>query len=220
MAAHEFLFHEWNGSAAEFHAMQLPFERAIWKCCVTSPALILGSSQLMSDIDREKAHAMGLDVVQRRSGGGAVFVHPSQSIWIDITIPRDDQLWVEDISQSMLWVGEVFVRSLSPWVKSEIYTGPFENGRAGRRVCFSSRSPGEVFVGQKKLVGISQRRTRDGARFQCVVYAHWNTSQWLPALVDTTGTLHHIVNEIAVATVMASAHDLALALHQELLALS
>lgn len=220
MPAHEFLFHEWTGSAANFHAMHLPFERAIWNCCVTSPALILGSSQPMTDINREEAHKLGIEVVQRRSGGGAVFVHPAQSIWIDITIPKVDPLWVEDISRSMLWVGEAFVRALSPWVNSELYTGSFETGEAGRSVCFSSTSPGEVFVGEKKIVGISQRRTRDGARFQCVLYSHWDTSQWLGALADNTGTLHQVVKDTAVETVNVSAHEISRALHRELLALS
>ena len=29
-------------------------------------------------------------------------------------------------------------------------------------------------VGHRKLVGISQRRTREGARFQCIVHRTWD----------------------------------------------
>jgi hypothetical protein len=43
-----------------------------------------------------------------------------------------------------------------------------------RRVCFAGLGAGEVVVGPRKLVGISQRRTRDGARFQCVVHRSWD----------------------------------------------
>ena len=37
-------------------------------------------------------------------------------------------------------------------------------------VCFAGVGPGEVLAGGRKLVGISQRRTRAGARFQCAVH--------------------------------------------------
>jgi hypothetical protein len=42
-------------------------------------------------------------------------------------------------------------------------------------VCFASVGPGEVVRhgtggGQQKVVGISQRRTKDAARFQCTLF--------------------------------------------------
>jgi len=40
-------------------------------------------------------------------------------------------------------------------------------------VCFAGAGPGEVMVGDAKLVGISQRRTRDAARFQSMVHLRW-----------------------------------------------
>ncbi len=45
-----------------------------------------------------------------------------------------------------------------------------ESGRA----CFAGLGPGEVTIGGRKAVGISQRRTRAGARFQCVAYERWD----------------------------------------------
>ena len=47
-------------------------------------------------------------------------------------------------------------------------------GPLGGTVCFAGRGPGEVLVGDAKLVGISQRRTRAGARFQCAVPVYWD----------------------------------------------
>ncbi len=49
-------------------------------------------------------------------------------------------------------------------------------------VCFAGLGPGEVTVDGRKLVGISQRRTRAGARFQCAVYSR-HDSAVLPALL-------------------------------------
>ena len=41
-------------------------------------------------------------------------------------------------------------------------------------ICFAGKGPGEVFAADgSKIVGISQRRTRDWARFQCVVSLKW-----------------------------------------------
>ena len=40
--------------------------------------------------------------------------------------------------------------------------------------CFAGAGSGEVMVGERKVVGISQRRTRDAARFQCACVLHWN----------------------------------------------
>ncbi len=41
-------------------------------------------------------------------------------------------------------------------------------------VCFAGVGPGEVLVGGRKAVGISQRRTKEWARFQCAAYRRWD----------------------------------------------
>jgi len=189
--------HEWTGTAADFHAMELPAERAMWWCQVEVPTLILGSTQSADDVDQNIAVECGVSITRRRSGGGAVFVHPSDSVWIDITISRDDPLWKDDVSESMLWLGECFVEALSPWVRAEVYRDSFSTGVDGRVVCFASSSPGEVFVGANKLVGISQRRGREGARFQCVLYRHWRPGEWSSILTRTD--VQSRVADIAVA---------------------
>lgn len=176
--------HEWRGTAQDFHAFDPPAERAAWWCRVDAPALILGSSQTADAVSVPCVSERGLEVVRRRSGGGVVYVHPDDSVWIDVTIPRTDPLWVDDVGRSMLWLGDVFVDALSPWVGGTVHTGGFDAGRSGRDVCFASTSPGEVFVGPAKVVGISQRRTRDGARFQCVVYRRWAPAEWAPCLAS------------------------------------
>jgi lipoate-protein ligase A len=84
-------------------------------------------------------------------------------------------------------------------VNGSVYTGAFESGHDGRTVCFASTSPGEVFVDGHKLVGISQRRGRNGARLQCVLYRQWNPRQWTPALIDPT--VRQRTDEMSVATV-------------------
>jgi lipoate-protein ligase A len=198
--------HDWHGSAAEFHAMNPAPVRALWWCSVNSPAIILGSTQQESDVDAPVAMQLGLDVVRRRSGGGAVYVHPTESVWIDITIPKDDPFYVDDVSSSMLWLGDVFVEAMKPWTSAQTYRGVFDVGTDGRSVCFASTSPGEVFIGESKLVGISQRRGRDGARLQCVLYRSWQPALWTPAL--TSMDVRERIASLPVATISADAADI------------
>lgn len=201
----EWKSHFWRGSAADFHSLDLAYERAVWCCSVTSPALILGSTQKESDIDSLCATAEGIEVVRRRSGGGVVFVDSDVSIWCDITIARDDVLWSDDVSSSMLWLGEVFVDALAPWLTTSVYRNEFVVGDDGRAVCFASTSPGEVFAHSAKVVGISQRRTREGARFQCVLYRKWNPQDWVHCLASQD--VAQRVHALSVAEVDASAEQ-------------
>jgi lipoate-protein ligase A len=198
--------------------MELPFERALWCCNVETPTVILGSTQSLDDVNQNSADESGVLVSRRRSGGGAVFVHPSDSVWVDITISRNDPLWKDDVAQSMLWLGELFVEALSPWVQAEVYRDSFSTGVDGRVVCFASSSPGEVFVGANKLVGISQRRSRDGARFQCVLYRHWRPGEWSQVL--SSSDVRSRVADMSVATLEIPALTLVNAISEQLSDLS
>lgn len=206
-ASHSWLRHDWVGTASDFHSKDLPAERALWLCSAEKPALILGSTQDESDVRVDVAVGSGIEIVRRRSGGGAVYVAPDESVWMDITISREDPLWQDDVSASMLWLGDAFVQALQPWVHAETFRGTFHNGDVGRAVCFASAAPGEVFVGDNKLVGISQRRNRDGARFQCVLYRQWNPLVW-SSLLTSVDVREHVCN-MQVATIAAPARDIA-----------
>jgi lipoate-protein ligase A len=199
-------FHHWAGNASDFHQKDLEPGRAVWWCDVDAPALILGSTQSPNDVDETAAASIGLDVVRRRSGGGAVYVHPTDSVWIDVTIGKDDALWVDDVTQSMLWLGDAFVRALSPWVDARVHRDAFDAGADGRAVCFASTAPGEVFVGTQKLVGISQRRGRDGARMQCVLYRDWKPAAWTS--VVSSPTARTTATELSVATIDVDPADI------------
>jgi lipoate---protein ligase len=172
--------HEWSGSVRDFHSRDLPMDTSLWLVRTDLPAIVLGSSQSETVVDPHAAALSGFDVVKRRTGGGAVLVDNS-AIWIDIVLPRQHELWTDDISASMLWLGDVWLRvlsRLSPRTIFTVHSGPMVRSVVSDAVCFAGRAPGEVCVGDKKIVGISQRRGREGARFQCVVYTMWSY-QWM-----------------------------------------
>lgn len=220
MGAPPWKSHTWTGSATDFHSVDLPFERGIWLCRPIAPALILGSSQPESDVDRAKAAGRGIEVARRRSGGGAVFVHPDDSVWIDIMIPRDDLLWVDDVGRSMLWLGRAWVDALVRAAGASnlaVHSGPFEPGERGATICFASASPGEVFdrIGRDdraKVVGISQRRSREGARFQCIAYRAWRPELWADLL--TSPDAGRAARSVRVEITSAPATEVALGLHR------
>jgi len=177
--------HVWNGSARDFHGRDLPMSTELWFVRTQSPAIVLGSSQRDDVVDIAAAHNGGFDVFKRRTGGGAVLVDDT-ALWIDVTLPRDHPWWTDDVSASMLWLGEAWARVLSqlssttPFV---VHRGAMVRSVVSDAVCFAGRAPGEVCLtdkkmGDKKIVGISQRRNRQGARFQCAVYTTWS-SDWI-----------------------------------------
>jgi lipoate---protein ligase len=171
-----------EGHPADLHGRALPalVRRRIDVLVPTTSAVVLGSTQAMPA-------TTGLEVVRRRSGGGAVLVTPEDPVWVDVDLPVGDPLWSDDVGQSFLWLGEAWAAALATvGLDGEVHRGPFEPGRWGRTVCFAGRGPGEVFVDGAKVVGLAQRRTRAGARFQCAVLLRWEPGPLIEAVVATT----------------------------------
>ncbi|WP_158296515.1 lipoyl protein ligase domain-containing protein [Nocardioides albidus] len=179
-----------TGSIADFHARPIPDDLAeaeVWSFEPDGPALVLGSAQDHTTADAAATAAAGVDVVRRRSGGGAVHVDPARCVWLDVVVPRHDPRWSDDLRESVYWLGEAWRRALATLgVESELYRGGLEQTPWGRLVCFAALGPGEVLVEGRKLVGISQRRTKAGARFQCIAYDHWDPFDVLDLLQMTS----------------------------------
>jgi lipoate---protein ligase len=141
----------------------------------TATALVLGSTQAEDVVDRAAVARLGLAVVRRRSGGGAVLVAPGDPLWVDVDLPAGHVRWDDDVGRSFGWLGRAWVAALDDLgVGAHVHDGGYEPGRWGSRVCFAGRGPGEVFVEGRKVVGIAQRRTRAGGRFQCAVPRRWD----------------------------------------------
>jgi lipoate-protein ligase A len=135
----------------------------------TAPAVVLGSTQRDEVVDHDAAAALGMAVARRRSGGGAVLVDASV-VWVDFAIARDDPLWIDDIGHSMQWVGDVWCAALQRvGIDARVHRDRPITSPLARTICFCGIGHGEVLADGRKAVGISQRRTREGARFQTVL---------------------------------------------------
>ena len=174
-----------HGSAAELVAVADGMQGGPRRVLVMEPdpgALVLGSTQSAS----APAHVSGIDVVRRRSGGGAVLLGPGDQCWVEVWVPRDDPLWVDDTGGSFLWLGEVWRAALGECgVASEVWSGPLHTGSWGTAVCFAGIGPGEVTSGGAKMVGISQRRSRRGARFSAAALVRFDPTELLEILEMT-----------------------------------
>lgn len=168
-----------RGSAAELHALEVPVSpgRVLRVCEPVRPAVVLGSSQSPELVDAAAADAAGVEITRRRSGGGAVHVTPGADVWLDIVVPAGDPLAVDDVGRAFWWLGEVCAGVVAgTGVTPRIHRGGWEPGPAGRLVCFAGLGPGEVTVAGRKVVGISQRRTRAWSRLTVSVLTRWEPS--------------------------------------------
>lgn len=182
------LVERWHGSAAALHALAVPGPEELvapraWWLEVAGPALVLGSAQGSEVVDDAAAAERGVEVARRRSGGGAVLLGDGAT-WIDVLLPRADPRWDDDVVRSSDWLGRGWCRALGELgvEGATAHVGPLQRTPWSSLVCFAGVGPGEVLVGGRKVVGISQRRTRHHARFQCAVLHRWDPAEILELL--------------------------------------
>jgi lipoate-protein ligase A len=199
-----------DGDVGERAAARPAGERSIVVFQVARPTLVLGSSQKDDAVDWDRVRQRGAEVVQRRSGGAAVLVEAGSALWIDVTIPAGDPLWDHDVGRAFHWLGAAWAGVLaSAGRAAAMYTGPLLSTPWSKAVCFAGLGPGEVTVDGRKVVGLSQRRTREAALFQCCVVLRWEPGRLLDLLALTDADRARGAAELAdVAGSLGSALDL------------
>lgn len=184
-----------SGSIESFHARAIPetlTDAEAWLFKPAAPALVLGSSQRLAAV---KA---GVEAATRRSGGGAVHVISERCLWVDVVVPPSDPRWSNDVRQATYWLGEAWSDALKTiGIEGVVHRGGLEPSPWGRLVCFGSIGPGEVVIDGRKAVGISQRRTRAGARFQCIAYDRWDPAEVVDLLEMSDADRARALDELA-----------------------
>jgi lipoate-protein ligase A len=147
----------------------------VWIMSPTDRCVVLGSSQSDQYIDYSYAEREGIGVARRNSGGGAVWVDQEALLWVDLFLPRDHHLWIDDIHVSANWLGGVWHHALGKLgIDCQLHNGSLKRSPIADLICFAGRGPGELLIGNQKILGLSQRRTREGTRFQCALTLEWN----------------------------------------------
>ena len=196
-----------EGHAGDLHLLRDPdLPRRIARVLeVDRPAIVLGSAQRLDVVDAARAERAGVEVVRRRSGGGAVLLRPKEQVWIDLLVPAGDPLWHDDVGVAAWWAGEAWATTLD-----RLGSGPTRVHRGGMLknawsdlICFAGLGPGEVTVADHKIVGMSQRRSRAWTRIQTTAFTTWDPS----ALVHTLA-LTPDERALALAALIDSAAEL------------
>lgn len=182
----------WNertirGTVAELHGsteeVNSKSREIIWRD-PTDTAMVLGSAQDESVLDADAVCTRNISIVRRSSGGGAVLVKPSNMIWFDIMLPRDDVHWTDDVNVSFLWIGHAIARALKTCRVQGITTQGAINQRNQwtSLVCYAGIGPGESSVWGKKVIGISQKRKRMVAHYHCNVIREFDATEFVSLL--------------------------------------
>lgn len=168
-----------------------------------APALVLGSAQPESHVDAAATRAAGVDVVRRRSGGGAVLVGTASVVWVDLLVPAGDPLWQPDVGKAAWWVGDSWARALAGVgiEGATVWKAGMRRSAWSDRVCFAGTGPGEVLIGAAKAVGVSQRRTRTAALFQTAAAVTWAPAELLGFLSLAADERRRAFSDLAGAVV-------------------
>lgn len=169
---------------------------------VSRETLVLGGNQSTDTVDVPSD--VSLDVRRRRGGGGLVLLRPDD-LWIDWWIPHGDPRWSNDVRVSSIQVGTWWADALKDLIEGDVrvHEGALEGESALRVVCFAGRGPGEVFVDDRKAVGLTQWRVREGVFVSTVLHAG-ATTDVLAYLSSVPAGLeevldHHTLRSLALA---------------------
>lgn len=123
----------------------------------TSPGLVLGCAQ---------RHLHAPDAIVRSSGGGAVLTGPWM-LSVSVVLPSDHPLVTPGLVESYEWFGLAHQAALRALGVQALALTPEDLKRVPSEpdldwACFGNYSAWEVAAGGRKLVGLAQRRARNG----------------------------------------------------------
>lgn len=121
-----------------------------WKpACVS-----LGYPQPDSDVDADALHDLGLDIVRRPTGGGAI-LHAEDEVTYSVVLPR--HLAPADLFASYRFVAQGIMNTLASFGLQ----GEFLEGHTGRDpLCYLREEGVSVGIDGRKISGGAQKRTK------------------------------------------------------------
>lgn len=125
------------------------------------PCLSLGHAQSIKDVDMERLHAHGWDVVRRVTGGRAI-LHTDELTY-SVTGSAEEPVLAGGVLESYNRLAQALlhaVQSLSVPVEMKEHVGHASS--MTNPVCFEVPSTYEITVDGKKLIGSAQARKKEG----------------------------------------------------------
>jgi len=191
---------EFVGSAEELHALPMPTDgeqAQLWIMRPTAPVVVMGSSQRPEMFDLAALARDGIELAARRSGGGAVFIDPAVTVWVDVLAPRSSELWSSELTENFLLVGRRWQQALGVLGHAtNLCETSSPRTAASSLACWAGIGWGELTVGPAKVLGLSQRRTRWGSRVQAMAVLdassarvqHYFRDEFRPDLTNAVAT--------------------------------
>jgi lipoate-protein ligase A len=156
---------------------------------VDAPALVLGRAPGRAPADEAACRRAGVELLRRRSGGGPV-LWDAGLLALDLALPRGHPLALDDVVAAYAFLGEAIAAALSALgapartvTLAEARAAGPQDAALAARACFGGRSPHEVLVGGRKVVGLAQVRRRAGALLQAGIGIRLDAAG-LAALLD------------------------------------
>lgn len=150
-----------------------PVARAAWRTWTYDrPAIVLGCSQRR--LFDAAGPGAGVEILVRRSGGGAVLVGPWM-VGVSVALPPDHSMVSAGPVASYRWLGECLARVLRtlgvparalPPEEARQHRAALDAAPGARSgpdwACFAGIVPWEAVARARKLTGLAQVRRRDG----------------------------------------------------------
>ncbi len=176
----------------DYDALRAIDEPSVFVVHVAQPTVVLGSRQ-RADLLTEEFRST-CTVRRRRGGGGIVLLQPGD-LWVDWWIPAHDPRWSGDLRETSRQAGNRWRVSLGDEIHDElvVHDGPLEVDDGFGVVCFTGRGPGEVFIKQRKVIGVTQWRVREGTFVSTVLHAQ-TTLPLVEGLVDPPRGIAHALD--------------------------
>lgn len=145
----------------DYSALRCVEEPTMFVASPRRTTLVLGSSQPAHLVQPPVGVGWGLR--RRRGGGGVVVLHP-EDLWIDWWIPAGDPRHRDDVRAAAEIAGRWWLEALGAAgaLHLTLHVGAVVDDPDLRVACFTGAGPGEVFLGTRKLVGVTQWRVREG----------------------------------------------------------
>jgi lipoate-protein ligase A len=131
--------------------------------------IVLGGHEPVALLDERAIAERGAVVRRRRGGGGAVHLEPG-ACWVEMWLPAGTIDEQHDLRATAHQVGGWWREALrSCGVVAEVHRDEMIAAEQGAIACFAGLGPGELTVAGRKLVGVSQWRSKDGVLVSSVV---------------------------------------------------
>lgn len=144
------------------------------------PAIILGAAQRPDEQQLARAAAQGVELVRRKSGGGAVMAG-AEMLSVSVFLPRHHPISKGSTVKAYHWIGALWQKVFASYGLYSHLPNTEEIARSKQRTellstdwaCYGGVAHGELLDQQgRKLLGVAQIRSRYGCVLTCGLYLY------------------------------------------------